>query len=96
VHQRPSYGLEPRFLADRKCALKERPRAREIALGPKQAGQRGQASGNIGVVRPKRLLANREGAAEVAPRPRKLTVSFMQARDVIQPPRRFRMRMAAC
>jgi hypothetical protein len=85
-----------RFLADRECALEERPRAREIAPGLKHAGEVRQASGNIGVIRPKHLLANREGAAEVALRPRKITLSLMQVCEVIEAARRGGMRTAAC
>ena len=57
-----------RLLADRQRALEQRPRAGEIALGPKQAGEVVEAQRRIRVFGAERLLSDRQRALEERPR----------------------------
>src|SRR5712671_7262711 len=60
-------GAEPLF-ADRQGALKERPRAGEVALGSQQAREVVEARRGIGMVRTEPLVADRQGALKERPR----------------------------
>ena len=58
-----------RLLADRQRALEERPRAGEVALGLKQAGEVVEARARYRVLGAERLLADRQRALVERPRP---------------------------
>jgi hypothetical protein len=59
-----------RVLADRKRALVERPRRREVALDLKQDGEVVEARRRIGMLGAERLVVNRQRALEERPRSR--------------------------
>jgi len=56
-----------RLLADRQRPLAERPRAGEVALGPKQTGEVVEANCGVGMLGAERLLADRQRPLEERP-----------------------------
>ena len=76
-------GPSPR-LVDRQGALVERSRSREVALGPKQAGEVVEALRRIGVVGAERPLADPQGALVERSRRCEVALGPKQAGEVVE------------
>ena len=75
-----------RLLADRHRALVERPRASEVALGPKQEGEVVKAHRGVGMLGAERLFVDRQRALEERPRAGKVTLGPKQTGEVVEAP----------
>ena len=73
-----------RLLADRQRPLVERPRAGEVALGLKQAGEVVEARGGRGMLGAERLLVDRQRPLVERPRAGEVALGVKQAGEVVE------------
>src|ERR1700674_2147674 len=73
-----------RLLADRQCAVVERPRSRKVALSLKQAGEVAEVRRRFGMLGAVHLLVDRQRAVVERSRPRKVTLVMKHAGEVVE------------